>query len=84
MKSTADFDVQEINIRGPYLHIYNFLQQHLTEGKEPTGTVIVLSSGAASFTQPGMSAYAISKLIEIRLIEFLHIGMPHCFIPLLT
>jgi NAD(P)-dependent dehydrogenase (short-subunit alcohol dehydrogenase family) len=76
--------VQEINTRGPYLHIYNFLQQYLTEGKEPTGTVIVLSSGAASFTQPGMSAYAISKLIEIRLIEFLHIGIPHCFLPLLT
>ncbi|KAF2787996.1 NAD(P)-binding protein [Melanomma pulvis-pyrius CBS 109.77] len=63
----------EINIRGPYLHIYNFLQQFLAVGKEPTGTVIILSSAAASFNAPGMSAYSISKLVVIRLTELLHI-----------
>lgn len=40
-----------------------------------------MSSAAASFSLPGMSAYSISKLVEIRLAEFLHAGkllsLPH-------
>lgn len=62
----------ETNIRGPYLHVYNFLQQFLSEGKEPTGTVIFISSAAGGIIIPGGSAYGISKLANTRQAEFLH------------
>ena len=65
---------QETNIRGPYLHVYNFLQQHLSRGEEPTGTVIFVASAAASLTIPGGSSYGISKLANVRQAEFLHAG----------
>ncbi|KAF2118760.1 hypothetical protein BDV96DRAFT_629390 [Lophiotrema nucula] len=67
----------DINIHGTYLQVYSFLQQYLSEGKEPTGTVIILSSGAAAFTFPGMSAYAISKLVGIRIAEHLNLEHPN-------
>ncbi|KAF2865669.1 hypothetical protein BDV95DRAFT_612537 [Massariosphaeria phaeospora] len=72
----ADF---EVNVRGPYLHIYSFLQQFRTPNdgiQQPTGTVIVVTSGAGALTMPGMSAYSISKLADLRLSQFLHAEHP--------
>jgi NAD(P)-dependent dehydrogenase (short-subunit alcohol dehydrogenase family) len=66
----------EINILGPYLHIYHFLQQWIAKGEEPSGTVIVLSSGAAGFTIPGFSAYPISKYANLRQVEVLNVEYP--------
>ncbi|KAF2269063.1 NAD(P)-binding protein [Lojkania enalia] len=66
----------DVNVRGTYLHIYSFLQQFISIGKEPAGTVIIVSSGAAAMTSPGTSAYSISKLAGIRLAEFLHAEHP--------
>ncbi|ORY15411.1 hypothetical protein BCR34DRAFT_508423 [Clohesyomyces aquaticus] len=66
----------EINIRGPYIQIYNFLQQYLAEGKEPEGTIVVLSSAAAAMVGPGSSAYTISKLVGLRLAQNLHAEHP--------
>ncbi|KAF2006227.1 NAD(P)-binding protein [Amniculicola lignicola CBS 123094] len=63
----------ETNVRGPYLQIYHFLQQKLVQNQKPKGTVIILSSAAASFTMPGMSSYALSKLAGARQAEFLHV-----------
>ncbi|KAF2464568.1 NAD(P)-binding protein [Lindgomyces ingoldianus] len=67
----------EVNIRGPYLHIYNFLQQFIVIGKEPTGTIIILSSGVASMIIPGASAYTISKLVGLKLAEQLNAEHPN-------
>lgn len=66
------WEVMETNIRGPYLHVYNFLQQFLSVEKQPVGTVIFVSSAAASLTLPGGSGYGISKLANARQAEFLH------------
>jgi NADP-dependent 3-hydroxy acid dehydrogenase YdfG len=42
--------------------------------KEPTGTLITVSSGRAGLTAPGASGYNISKLAEQRLNEHLQMG----------
>jgi hypothetical protein len=42
--------------------------------KEPVGTVITVASGRAGLTNPGGSAYNISKLAEERLNEHLQMG----------
>ena len=52
--------------------IHHFIKQF--NGAEPTGTVIVLSSIAAGFLMPGVSAYSISKLVDLRLVEYLDVG----------
>ena len=52
--------------------IHHFIKQF--NGAEPTGTVIVLSSIAAGFLMPGVSAYSISKLVDVRLVEYLDVG----------
>lgn len=67
------FDL-EVNVRGPYLMIHHFIKQF--NGAEPTGTVIVLSSIAAGFLMPGVSAYSISKLVDVRLVEYLDVEQP--------
>ncbi|KAF2016765.1 hypothetical protein BU24DRAFT_423122 [Aaosphaeria arxii CBS 175.79] len=70
------FSVLSTNIFGPHLHTYNFLQQYLSEGKAPIGTVVLISSGAALFARPGGSAYSISKGVNARQAEALHIEYP--------
>jgi len=67
------FDL-EVNVRGPYLMIHHFIKQF--NGAEPTGTVIVLTSVAAGFLAPGFSAYSISKLVDLRLVEYLDVEQP--------
>ena len=52
--------------------IHHFIKQF--NGAEPTGTVIVLTSVAAGFLAPGFSAYSISKLVDLRLVEYLDVG----------
>ena len=42
--------------------------------KEPTGTIITVSSGRAGITGVGGSAYNISKIAEQRLNEHLQLG----------
>lgn len=66
----------ETNIRGPYLHVYNFLQQFLSVGKEPAGTVVFVSSFAAAITIPGASGYGMSKFVNARQAEYLHAEYP--------
>jgi len=67
------FDL-EVNVRGPYLMIHHFIKQF--NGAEPTGTVIMLTSVAAGFLVPGVSAYSISKLVDFRLVEYLDVEQP--------
>ncbi|OCK96894.1 NAD(P)-binding protein [Cenococcum geophilum 1.58] len=67
------FDL-EVNVRGSYLMIHHFIKQF--NGAEPTGTVIVLTSIAAGFLVPGVSAYSISKLVDVRLVEYLDVEQP--------
>lgn len=52
--------------------IHHFIKQF--NGAEPTGTVILLTSVAAGFLVPGMSAYSISKLVDFRIVEYLDVG----------
>jgi hypothetical protein len=50
------------------------------DSKDPSGTIISVSSGLAGLTIPGGSAYSITKLSEQRLGEFITAGMfflPH-------
>jgi len=49
--------------------------------KQPTGTIITVSSGRAGLTAPGGSAYNISKLAEQRLAEHLQLGKLHFLHP---
>jgi len=43
--------------------------------KDPSGTIITVSSGLAGVTQPAGSAYSINKLGEQRLGEFVDAGI---------
>ncbi|KAH7117554.1 hypothetical protein B0J11DRAFT_441630 [Dendryphion nanum] len=70
------WEVMETNIRGPYLHVYEFLQQFLAVGKEPTGTIMIIASAAGSLTIPGGSGYSMSKLANVKQAEFLHAEHP--------
>jgi NADP-dependent 3-hydroxy acid dehydrogenase YdfG len=56
------------NIRSAHLVAHYFIQ---TFGTSPTGTFIIMTSGAAALVVPGLSDYGISKQACIRLAEFL-------------
>ena len=64
---------QEINLRGLYLMSHYYIQSQRNP-KEPTGTLITVSSGRAGLTSPGGSAYNVSKLAEQRLNEHIQLG----------
>ncbi|KAF2465096.1 NAD(P)-binding protein [Lindgomyces ingoldianus] len=61
----------EINVRGTHLTSHHYIT---TFG--PQGTIIGLTSGAASISIPGMSSYIIAKLAIIRIMELLHVEYP--------
>ncbi|OBT41325.1 hypothetical protein VE00_08517 [Pseudogymnoascus sp. WSF 3629] len=65
----------EINLKGLYIMVQHFIQAQPNQ-KAPTGTVITVSSGRAGLTNPGGSAYNISKLAEERLSEHIQIEYP--------
>jgi len=59
-------------VRAPYLFVHHFIKQF--DGAKPEGTIILLSSGAASFTIPGGSGYSITKLAALRFAEYIDVG----------
>ncbi|PVH71991.1 NAD(P)-binding protein [Cadophora sp. DSE1049] len=64
----------EVNGRGTFLITQGFLQ---LLGKEKKGSVINLTTGAAVSTFPGISSYAISKLIHIQLAAYIAVENPN-------
>ncbi|KAF2734197.1 NAD(P)-binding protein [Polyplosphaeria fusca] len=66
----------DVNVRGTYLQIHEFLQQHIVNGKEASGTIVIISSIAAALDTPGMSAYSMGKLLNARMAEYLHVDHP--------
>ncbi|KAF7945128.1 hypothetical protein EAE96_009907 [Botrytis aclada] len=65
----------EINLKGLYQMTHHYIRSQPSP-ESPTGTIITVSSGRASFTSAGGSAYNISKLAEQRLSEHLHFEHP--------
>lgn len=64
-------------MKGMYNMVHEFIQAQ-PNPKEPTGTIITVSSGRAGLTTVGGSAYNISKIAEEKLTEHLHEGKFHC------
>ncbi|ORY59302.1 uncharacterized protein BCR38DRAFT_351965 [Pseudomassariella vexata] len=64
-----------VNLKGSYAAIHHFIQSQ-KDPKNPTGTVILVSGNRAGLTEPGHSAYNISKLAQQRLIEHIHAEYP--------
>ncbi|KAK8119793.1 NAD(P)-binding protein [Apiospora kogelbergensis] len=77
----GDTDVEDwwkswtINLKGSYAAIHHFIQSQ-KDPKAPTGTVILVSGNRAGLTEPGHSAYNISKLAQQRLVEHVHAEYP--------
>ncbi|KAI9640760.1 hypothetical protein NHQ30_011069 [Ciborinia camelliae] len=67
--------MEEINLKGLYQMTHHYIKSH-PNPKEPTGTIINVSSGRAAFTSSGGSAYNISKLGEQRLSEHVALEYP--------
>jgi NAD(P)-dependent dehydrogenase (short-subunit alcohol dehydrogenase family) len=65
--------VKEVNLKGSYIMTHYFIQSQ-PNPKEPTGTIITVSSGRAGLTGAGGSAYNIAKIAEQRLNEHLQLG----------
>jgi NADP-dependent 3-hydroxy acid dehydrogenase YdfG len=61
------------NVRSAHLAAHYFIN---TFGPSPTGTFIIMTSGAAALVVPGLSSYGISKQACIRLADFLHAEYP--------
>lgn len=57
----------EVNVRGTYLMTRGFLK---LLGKEKQGSIVSLSTGLAAMVAPTMSAYSLSKLTVLRLMEY--------------
>ncbi|KAI9817915.1 MAG: hypothetical protein M1832_004535 [Thelocarpon impressellum] len=64
-----------INVIGFYLMVNGFIRAQ-PDPAEPIGTIISVSSGIAGITNPGSSAYSVSKLAEIKMGEFVHAEYP--------
>ncbi|KAF2109370.1 hypothetical protein BDV96DRAFT_604711 [Lophiotrema nucula] len=62
----------ETNTRGTFLTAHHFIKTFGGNG----GTFIVITSGAATVTIPGLSAYSISKLDGVRIAEYLDVENP--------
>ena len=69
----------ETNVRGTMLVTRSFLSQLSASQKQTPGaaSIISISSGAGLATLPGGSAYSISKLADLRLINFLTAENPN-------
>lgn len=65
----------EINLKGGYNMTHQWIQSQ-PNPKEPTGTILTVSSGRAGFTGVGGSSYNIAKLAEQRLNEHLQLEYP--------
>jgi NAD(P)-dependent dehydrogenase (short-subunit alcohol dehydrogenase family) len=61
------------NVRSAHLTAHYFIKKF---GPSPTGTFIIMTSGAAALIVPGLSPYGISKQACIRLAEFLDVEYP--------
>jgi len=66
------------NIRSTHLTAHYFVK---TFGPDPTGTCIIMTSGAAAIIPPGLSAYGMTKQACIRITEYLDVEYPklRCF-----
>ena len=67
----ADF---EVNVKGTFMVTKGFLS---LIGTERQGTIVNLSSGAATAVIPGWSSYSISKLAAIKLAEYVAMEYPN-------
>ncbi|CZR51408.1 related to peroxisomal short-chain alcohol dehydrogenase [Phialocephala subalpina] len=65
----------EINLKGGYNMTQQWIQSQ-PNPKEPTGTILTVSSGRAGLTNGGGSSYNIAKLAEQRLNEHLQLEYP--------
>jgi NAD(P)-dependent dehydrogenase (short-subunit alcohol dehydrogenase family) len=61
------------NIRSPQLTAHYFLKIF---GPSPTGTFVIMTSGAAAVVMPGLSGYGTAKQACVRLAEFLDVECP--------
>lgn len=66
-------DSQEINVKSLFLVTRSFIKSQL-DPKNPTGTIIFVSSGLSGLVTPGWSAYVTSKLAAERFIEHVDAG----------
>lgn len=55
--------------------IHHFLKQS-SGSKQPDGTIITLSTGAAGMSLPSMSSYISSKGAQTRIMEIVHAEQP--------
>lgn len=77
-KQTKDWwlDV-ETNVRGTHLSIWYYLNTFTSNDDSATGTIIVISSGAATVVLPGQSSFNMSKLAMHRMVENVQAEYPN-------
>jgi NAD(P)-dependent dehydrogenase (short-subunit alcohol dehydrogenase family) len=77
-KQTKDWwlDV-ETNVRGTYLSIWYYLNTFTSNDESATGTIIIMSSGAATVVLPGQSSFGMSKLAMHRMVENVQAEYPN-------
>ena len=59
---------KEVNVKGPFLMIHHFTK-HFTQG-----TIINMTTAAASLAVPGLSSYIASKLAMLKVAECIGLG----------
>lgn len=67
------WEIMSVNTRGTRLTVHHYVQ---TFGPAPTGTVILVTSGAGAIVIPGLSAYSLSKYTMTRMVEILDVEYP--------
>ena len=68
------WNVMTANVRSAHLAAHHYIRVF---GPDLTGTFITLASGVVTFTRPTLSAYTMSKLGCIQLVEFLDVEYPN-------
>jgi len=56
----------EVNLKGPFMLCHAFINA-LPDPQSSRGTIILVTSAAAWFAQPGTSSYTISKIASVQL-----------------
>lgn len=74
VKADVSFSTQETNLLGTYLMTEKYIGS-LKDGEATGhGTVINIASQLAFEELPGMSAYSISKMVVVKLAQFIDAG----------
>lgn len=73
-RSFADDGKQTVSVKGLFLTVQFYIKSQ-PDPKNPSGTIISVSSGFAGKIHPGFSAYSVGKLGEQRLGEYVDAGM---------